>query len=654
MAWRGSRSTLAGLAVLSIFLLASSQPTGEERNGEKPAGCVARANQRQQVCPRWKNGKYVHPDTNQDYDLDQQEMPCMSRRDMKDITDLSFQSLRFVNLYPGMHTACGHGNREFFFMARESFRGRAVPDKVIIAFMAGGWCWDAVSCGVANLEMRTMAKDSVADSAGPAPSPLHAYSRNDMFVSGIFEQESAAVNNKFGDYALVVVPDCTGDMHMGNRSYTYAPDDQTRCITAHHKGAENAGAAVDWLIRNFPTAKSVLVVGTGHSESSKANGAHGAAVWAPYIQERLPAAVVRTVIDSSMATLGPDFGMHFRDDPWGTQRAMTPSRTHLLPDPEHWHMSTDEWSTLIELMAVRSPSVAYADVSSVDDALQINDYIVTGGKAKDCCLNGCGCDFGTDFGVSAGAPAAGHIGGHLDWTKSRKVQVLRRLRRLPNHYRSWLHSGARKNWLVTGVFKTECPIASDCPPEARLVNWLYAFATGRTTFNADGSLDEAMLPPMGGGYEDRAFGKLTCAGCLSGVLGSSSMADEACNATLGDGETLYTVAPKFGSDWMALWSLNGQDDPDVSGTGDLYRFGHEYEVRTGETMVEIAKRFGTTVEALLRINFNVITHIMNPERLKNGDKLCIVPNWHRTMDQMGQTICAPDGGMEGTGAAMPM
>lgn len=521
----------------------------------------------------------------------------------------------------------------------------------MIAFMSGGWCYDAVSCGIFNLDMRTMARDSITDPAGPAPSPLDAYGRNDMFASGIFEKESAAVNNRFGDWALVVVPDCTGDLHMGNRSYTYSPDDATKCITAHHRGSANAGAAVDWLIRNFPTAKNVLVIGTGHSESSKASGAHGAAAWAPYIQEMLPAALVRTVVDSSMAVFGPDAGSLFKADPWGTNRAMTPSATPLLPMAKDWHMSTDDFSTLLEQLAVTSPSVAYADVSSVDDALQINDFSVSGGKAKDCCLNGCGCNFGTNFGVSAGAPPHGVIGGTLDWTKTRKVTVLRRHRRLPYHYRSWLHSGARKNWLVTGVFKTECVTASNCPAEARLVNWLYAFATGTTVFNVDGSLAMANLPPLNGGYADRTFGLATCAGCLDGIPGSMSMSDEACNATLGDAETLFTVAPKFGTDWMALWTLNGWEAPDVAGTGQVYRYAHEYQVRTGESMVEIANRFGTSVTEVMRLNFNTVTSMVNPERLKAGDTICVVPHWAMVMDQMGQSVCPSD--KQRFGATLP-
>mmetsp|Transcript_27376 Transcript_27376/g.69059 ORF Transcript_27376/g.69059 Transcript_27376/m.69059 type:complete len:697 (+) Transcript_27376:40-2130(+) len=649
------RTALAAVLVVSLLGCGVAQPEMEpmmdmgmskeaEMNMDMPAYCSIDRVQR--VCPRWDEttSQMIHPDTLAKYDLDQQEVPCRSKREMKDITDTAFQSLGFVKLYPGGHSVCGHGNREFYFMARESSRGRAVPDKVMVAFMSGGWCYNAETCGVMDLQLRTLAKDALLNSvaAGSAPGVPQAYSRSDVFASGIFEKEPAALENRFGDWALVVIPDCTGDLHMGNRSFTYSPDDATRCITAHHRGATNAGMAVEWVVQNWMQASHVLVIGTGYAESSKASGAHGAAVWAPYIQKRLPNALVRTVIDSSMAVFGPNVNMALSADPWGTSVSMAPDGSYLLPHPEDWHVSTDEFSTLLEWYSHESPTVAFADVSSTDDQMQVMDFEVTGGKRRDCCLNGCGCNFGTDFGVSAGAPAFGVVGGTLDWTKSRKVSMLRRIRRMPDNYRSWLHSGERRNWLASARFKDECAVPSNCEAHSKLVNFLYMFATGTTVFNADGSLQVANLPPTNRTYGNRVFGEVTCSGCLSGILGSESMDAEACTSTLGDAETLFTVAPKYNSDWMALWSLNGWEAPDVAGTGERYRFGHMYEVREGESMEEVAERFGTSVEELLRLNRNLITHVHNPVRMREGDVVCVIPQWRNTIDHMGQKLCPSD------------
>lgn len=110
----------------------------------------------------------------------------------------------------------------------------------------------------------------------------------------------------------------------------------------------------------------------------------------------------------------------------------------------------------------------------------------------------------------------------------------------------------------------------------------------------------------------------------------------------GNGENFYTVAAMYNTDWMALWSLNGGDAPDVAQMGTQYRFAHEYHVRAGETMESIAERFGTTVEHLLHLNENLITNIHNPRRVMAGDVICLVPGFHHTMDQMGLPICPSD------------
>lgn len=100
---------------------------------------------------------------------------------------------------------------------------------------------------------------------------------------------------------------------------------------------------------------------------------------------------------------------------------------------------------------------------------------------------------------------------------------------------------------------------------------------------------------------------------------------------MGRGENLFTVAHKYGTDWMALWSLNGDDTPEVRSRSTTYRFAHEYHVRAGESMEMIAQRFGVTVENIVDLNRNQFTHIQNPFRVKEGDIICIAPMFHRTM-----------------------
>lgn len=138
----------------------------------------------------------------------------------------------------------------------------------------------------------------------------------------------------------------------------------------------------------------MLLAGTGQSATTKATGSHGGAFWAHYVQRRcactcvgvsvsvcnlcacvtpflysLPQAVVRSVADSSLGLLGPDFNRAMENDPWGTTRLVIKGM-RILPPPTHWHIGRDDLSLLYEHVAREMPSVAFADVSSVDDTLQ--------------------------------------------------------------------------------------------------------------------------------------------------------------------------------------------------------------------------------------------------------------------------------------------
>ncbi len=49
--------------------------------------------------------------------------------------------------------------------------------------------------------------------------------------------------------------------------------------------------------------------------------------------------------------------------------------------------------------------------------------------------------------------------------------------------------------------------------------------------------------------------------------------------------------------------------------------------RAGDTLESIAARFATTVDRIVDLNYNIISHISNPERVHDGDRLCLVPDF---------------------------
>jgi len=213
---------------------------------------------------------------------------------------------------------CGHGNREFSFLAR---RGKSAT-KVLLVLMGGGICWDAETCSALG-DKRTIAMDSL-HSQNPDTSPAVPFEMKQAlgkdglaFRLGIFDSTSEVRDNAFAEYSLVAIPDCTGDSHLGNRSYTYDAGKES-CLTVHHMGGVNTGLAMDWFFDSFPVLEQVLVIGTPLNDASKATGTEGAAFWGKYIQDRAPSAKVRVVIDSSMAIFGPQWRDVMREDPWGT------------------------------------------------------------------------------------------------------------------------------------------------------------------------------------------------------------------------------------------------------------------------------------------------------------------------------------------------
>jgi putative chitinase len=99
--------------------------------------------------------------------------------------------------------------------------------------------------------------------------------------------------------------------------------------------------------------------------------------------------------------------------------------------------------------------------------------------------------------------------------------------------------------------------------------------------------------------------------------------------TVRPGESLSDVAAFFGTTVEAIVALNGLTNPDLVAPGQRLlvpappantapgrEFMSEYVVQPGETLTDIAARFGTTVEALAAAN-----GLANPSAIRIGDRL---------------------------------
>jgi len=91
------------------------------------------------------------------------------------------------------------------------------------------------------------------------------------------------------------------------------------------------------------------------------------------------------------------------------------------------------------------------------------------------------------------------------------------------------------------------------------------------------------------------------------------------------GETLFAIARRYGSTVEELARINGLADPNLIRAGSRLLLGWpdeergRYIVQPGDTLWAIARRHGTTVEELLRLN----PHIQDPNLIHPGDELTL-------------------------------
>ena len=103
---------------------------------------------------------------------------------------------------------------------------------------------------------------------------------------------------------------------------------------------------------------------------------------------------------------------------------------------------------------------------------------------------------------------------------------------------------------------------------------------------------------------------------ISGSSGSSTIA----SYTVVAGDTLSGIAQRFGTTWEALATLNNISNPNLIYPGEVLKIGSSnaitktYIVRQGDTLSEIAQRFGTTWQKLASLN-----NISNPNLIYPGE-----------------------------------
>jgi hypothetical protein len=215
----------------------------------------------------------------------------------------------------------------------------ADPERVVLYFEGGGACWSAETCGFDSPDKTyTSSTEWVADSLPER--------------GGLFD--FADPENPLADHSWVYVPYCTGDLHLGDTTRDYGDD-----LVVEHRGAVNAGAALEHLVDAFPDAQELVVAGVSA-------GSVPTPLYAALAADRLP--------DARIATLGDGSGS-YPDDPvingfmgtlWGVMDA--------VPDwPETAELTVRDWSVpgLYVYAGRHAPDVTFGRFDFAYDEAQV-------------------------------------------------------------------------------------------------------------------------------------------------------------------------------------------------------------------------------------------------------------------------------------------
>jgi len=190
---------------------------------------------------------------------------AVSPRELPSRSAGQYPADQWTQRFPGGGCECADGS-EYSYWTHDGD-----PSRVVLFFQGGGLCTDAVSC---RLRQSTYAsRASGYQVTGER--------------SGIFDLTNPA--NPFRDWSFVYAPYCTGDLHLGD-----AVQDDGGGQVIHHRGAANASAALDHLIRTYPDVEHLVVMGSSA-------GAVPVPLYAARAADALPDADVAALADAAGA-----------------------------------------------------------------------------------------------------------------------------------------------------------------------------------------------------------------------------------------------------------------------------------------------------------------------------------------------------------------
>ena len=245
----------------------------------------------------------------------------------------------WTKIEPGGDTICATGTPYAFFVHP------GTVNRLVLFFQGAAQCYDDNTCSTG------MFKKTVDETDSPANHP-----------QGIFDLDNA--DNPFKDWYQVYVPECTGDLHLGNATPTYHWGGKD--YTMNYKGFVNVSAVLDWIQAGFSEPEKFFVAGCSA-------GAIGSVIGAAYLHALYPDVPLYQLSDSAAGMTTDDF-LQEAGQSWGWVQNV-PDWIPALQVP----VTELTWAKVYTELANYYASDRWAQYNTAHDEAEVLTHAFSGG-----------------------------------------------------------------------------------------------------------------------------------------------------------------------------------------------------------------------------------------------------------------------------------